>query len=36
VAGNARNELEHKSGKRVISKENYKKLPQNKKLLGNE
>jgi len=33
VAGNARNELEHKSGKRVISKENYKKLTQNKKLL---
>ncbi|MBU0769291.1 MAG: phage antirepressor protein, partial [Proteobacteria bacterium] len=32
VAGNARNELERKSGKRVISKENYKKLPQNKKL----
>jgi DNA-damage-inducible protein D len=36
VAGNARNELERKSGKKVISKENYKKLPQNKKLLGNE
>ena len=36
VAGNARNELESKSGKRVISKENYKKLPQNKKLLGSE
>lgn len=36
VAGNARNELERKSGKRVISKENYKKLPQNKKLLGSE
>ncbi|MCM8813749.1 MAG: Bro-N domain-containing protein, partial [Candidatus Omnitrophica bacterium] len=35
VAGNARNELERKSGKKVISKENYKKLPQNKKLLGN-
>jgi DNA-damage-inducible protein D len=33
VAGNARKELERKSGKRVISKENYKKLPQNKKLL---
>ncbi len=33
VAGNARKELEHKSGKKVISKENYKKLPQNKKLL---
>ncbi len=36
VAGNARNELERKSGKRVISKENYKKLPQNKKLLRSE
>ncbi len=36
VAGNARNELERKSGKRVISKENYKKPPQNKKLLGSE
>ncbi|MBI4845057.1 MAG: Bro-N domain-containing protein [Candidatus Omnitrophica bacterium] len=33
VAGNARKELERKSGKRVISKENYKRLPQNKKLL---
>jgi len=33
VAGNARKELEHKSGKKVISKENYKKLSQNKKLL---
>ena len=33
VAGNARKELEHKSGKRVISKENYKKLPQDKRLL---
>lgn len=33
VAGNARKELERKSGKRVISKENYKTLPQNKKLL---
>ncbi|MBU1148420.1 MAG: Bro-N domain-containing protein [Candidatus Omnitrophica bacterium] len=33
VAGNARKELERKSGKKVISKENYKKLPQNKKLL---
>ncbi|MEI7750792.1 MAG: Bro-N domain-containing protein [Candidatus Omnitrophota bacterium] len=32
VAGNARKELERKSGKRVISRENYKKLPQNKKL----
>ena len=34
VAGNARKELERKSGKRVVSKENYKRLPQNKKLLG--
>ena len=33
VAGNARKELERKSGKKVISKENYRKLPQNKKLL---
>ncbi|MFH1867966.1 MAG: Bro-N domain-containing protein [Candidatus Omnitrophota bacterium] len=33
VAGNARKELERKSGKRVSSKENYKKLPQNKKLI---
>ena len=33
VAGNARNELERKSGKKVISKENYIRLPQNKKLL---
>ena len=36
VAGNARKELERKSGKKVISKENYKKLPQDKKLIGNE
>ncbi len=34
VAGNARKELERKSGKEVISKENYRKLPQNRKLLG--
>ena len=34
VAGNARRELERKSGKKVISKGNYKKLPQNKKLLS--
>ena len=34
VAGNARKELEHKSGKKVISKENYKKLLQDKKLLN--
>ena len=33
VAGNARRELEHKSGKKVISNENYRRLPQNKKLL---
>jgi len=33
VAGNARKDLERKSGKKVISKENYLKLPQNKKLL---
>jgi prophage antirepressor-like protein len=33
VAGNARKELERKSGKKVISKENYLRLPQNKKLL---
>ena len=32
VAGNARKELEHKSGKKVISRENYRSLPQNKKL----
>jgi hypothetical protein len=32
VAGNARKELERKSGRKVISKENYKKIPQNKKL----
>lgn len=36
VAGNARKELERKSGKKVISNENYKRLPQNKKLLGRE
>ncbi len=34
VAGNARRELEHKSGKKIISQENYKKLSQNKKLTG--
>jgi len=33
VAGNARKELERKSGKKVISEENYRKLPQNNKLL---
>jgi len=36
VAGNARKELERKSGKKVISKKNYRKLPQNKKLLGKD
>ena len=33
VAGNARKELERKSGKKVISKENYLQLPQNRKRL---
>ena len=33
VAGNARKELERKSGKKVVSKENYRKLSQNKKRL---
>ncbi len=33
VAGNARKELELKSGEDVISEENYLKQPQNKKLL---
>ena len=33
IAGNARKELEHKSGEKVISQENYLKAPQNKKLL---
>jgi len=33
VAGNARRELERKSGKKVINRENYKKLSQNKKRL---
>ena len=33
VAGNARRELERKSGKKVISKQNYRRLPQNRKLL---
>lgn len=32
VAGNARRELERKSGKKVISKENYLKQAQSKKL----
>ena len=33
VAGNARQDLERKSGRRVVSRENYLKLPQNKRLL---
>jgi len=33
VSGHARKELERKSGRKVISKENYLKLPQDKKLL---
>ena len=33
IAGNARKELEQKSGEKVISRENYTKDPQNKKLL---
>jgi len=33
IAGNARKELEQKSGERVISQENYLKVPQNKKFL---
>lgn len=33
VAGNARKELERKSGKKVVSQGNYLKTPQNKKLL---
>ncbi len=33
IAGNARKELERKSGKKVTSKENYKKLSQSKKTL---
>ncbi len=32
VAGNARQELERKSGKKVITQKNYLKLPQNQKL----
>ncbi|MFA4932995.1 MAG: Bro-N domain-containing protein [Candidatus Omnitrophota bacterium] len=34
VAGNARKELERKSGKKVSTRENYLKAPQNKKLLN--
>src|SRR3990167_5831649 len=33
VAGNARKELEHKSGEKVISRENYLQSSQNKKLV---
>ena len=33
IAGNARKELEHKSGGKVISRENYLQSPQNKKLV---
>ena len=33
VAGNARKELEQQSGEKVISRENYVKVPQSKKLL---
>lgn len=33
VAGNARKDLEYKSGKKVSTKRNYLKTPQNKKLL---
>jgi len=33
VAGNARKELERKSGKKIVSRGNYLKLPQNKKTL---
>jgi len=33
IAGNARKELEQKSGEDVISQQNYLKNPQNKKLV---
>jgi len=33
VAGKARKDLENKSGKKVASKKNYLKAPQDKKLL---
>ncbi len=33
VAGHARKELEHKTGKRIVSSQNYLKSPQNKKIL---
>lgn len=34
VSGNARRELERKSGKRVSTKQNYLEQPQNRKLVG--
>ena len=34
VAGNARKELERKSGKKVLTRENYLKAAQSKKLLN--
>ena len=33
IAGNARKQLESKSGKKIVSKENYLKEPENKKRL---
>lgn len=33
VAGDARQDLEKRSGKKVVSKENYLRSPQDKKLL---
>ncbi|MBU1006490.1 MAG: Bro-N domain-containing protein [Candidatus Omnitrophica bacterium] len=33
IAGNARKELERKSGRKVINRENFKKFAQNKKLI---
>lgn len=33
IAGNARKQLESKSGKKIVSKENYLEEPQNKKRL---
>jgi hypothetical protein len=32
VAGKARKDLESRTGKRVVSKQNYLQLPQNRKL----
>ena len=34
IAGDARKALEDKSGKKVITNENYLRSPQNKKVLG--